>query len=119
MRDRTAGPFPMGPAISKFNGESRCHRHAWGMDCPPGWRTVDESQCAECARTLYPAAPELLYELEKAHKIIQNALNIMTTEQKNRWGEMNEHDGLKDGWAVTREAARRAVIAKASGEVKP
>lgn len=98
----------------KFNGESRCYKHRWGMDCPPGWRTVDPKDCAACER-IRGAAPELLSELKAAHRIIMNALNIMTNEQKHEWGERNERDGVKDGMAVTREEVRRLAIAKAEG----
>lgn len=64
---------------------------------------------------LIAAAPELLEELEKAHIIIRNALNIMTTKQQGRWEELNYRDDVKDGWAVTREGIRREAIAKAKG----
>lgn len=62
----TAGPFPMGPSDSKFNGESRCGKHRWGMDCPPGWRTVQPKYCAECKRLAAAAASELLEACENA-----------------------------------------------------
>lgn len=69
----------------------------------------------EANHRLITTAPELLEELRAAHKIIQNALNIMTTEQQKAWSDKNELDGIKDGWAVTRENARRLIIAKAEG----
>jgi hypothetical protein len=76
------------------------------------------NQCL-CAPKANPsAAPELYRELWAAHQIILNALNIMTSEQKSQWSEMNERDGLKDDMAVTREEARRKVLAKAIGESK-
>jgi len=65
---------------------------------------------------LIAAAPELLEELKKANQIIINALNVMSQEQVVKWGEKNDHDGLKDGWAVTRNNAREAVIRKAEGK---
>lgn len=61
------------------------------------------------------AAPELLHELKLANQIIINALNVMTPEQKSAWDELNTRDDLKDGWAVTRNGAREAIIAKAEG----
>lgn len=65
---------------------------------------------------LIAASPDLLTELEAAHRIIVNALNIMTDEQKSQWSDLNERDGVKDGMAVTREHTRRSNIAKARGE---
>lgn len=65
---------------------------------------------------LISVAPELLTELKLANRIIINALNVMTPEQKHAWDELNTHDGLKDGWALTRNSAREAVIAKAEGK---
>ena len=58
---------------------------------------------------LISAAPDLLRELEAAHQIIRNALNLMTTEQKAEWGRLNERDGV-DGEGVTRANEREAVI---------
>jgi hypothetical protein len=63
---------------------------------------------------LIAAAPELLAELLAAHRIIRNALNVMTTEQKVAWGEQNERDGAA-GEGVTRANEREVVIAKAEG----
>lgn len=54
----------------------------------------------------------LLQELEAAHQIIRNALNIMTPEQKTAWWHMNERDGV-DGEGITRANERAEVIAKA------
>jgi len=60
-------------------------------------------------------APELLSELKLANQIIINALNTMTPEQKQAWDELNTRDGLKDGWALTRNTVREAIIARAEG----
>ncbi|WJJ93415.1 hypothetical protein [Neopusillimonas aromaticivorans] len=54
---------------------------------------------------------ELLVELQHAHKIIRNALAVMTPNQKRIWAEMNADDGC-DGEGITRANEREAVIAK-------
>lgn len=54
---------------------------------------------------LIAAAPELLRELELAHQIIRNALNIMTPAQKNKWAQQNEIDQC-DGEGTTRANER-------------
>ena len=59
---------------------------------------------------------ELLAELEAAHRIIRNALNIMTPTQKVAWGVTNERDGV-DGEGVTRANEREVVIARAKSRV--
>ena len=56
----------------------------------------------------------LLNELESAHQIIKNALNIMTGKQKLEWGEKNAADGVV-GEGVTRATERLAAIAIAQG----
>lgn len=61
------------------------------------------------------AAPDLLKELKLANKIIMNALNVMTADQKLAWDELNTRDDLKDGLALTRNGAREAAIARAEG----
>lgn len=58
---------------------------------------------------LTDAAPKLLAELCAAHKIIQNALAVMTPEQKAEWGRLNARDGL-EGEGITRANERLAVI---------
>jgi len=58
------------------------------------------------------ANAELLRELRHAHKIIQNALNLMTTDQKFEWGEANARD-LVDGDGITRFYEREAVLKRA------
>lgn len=55
---------------------------------------------------------ELLSELEAAHKIIQNALNIMTVTQKAEWAARNDRDGVIDE-GTTRYHERKAVIIEA------
>lgn len=62
------------------------------------------------------AAPELLTELEIANKIIINALNIMTNEQKDQWALKNANDGLLQGSGVTRNHERELVLRKATGK---
>lgn len=56
--------------------------------------------------------PGLLAELEAAHRIIRNALAIMTTAQKAAWGRLNARDGV-DGEGVTRANERETAIYKA------
>lgn len=56
---------------------------------------------------------ELLAELQAAHTIIRNALAVMTTAQKMRWGELNARDQV-DGEGITRAHERMAVIGRAS-----
>jgi hypothetical protein len=52
----------------------------------------------------------LLRELELAHAIIQNALILMTPEQKRAWAEANDSANLiEDG--TTRYHERRKAIA--------
>lgn len=59
---------------------------------------------------------ELLEELKKAHKIIENALNVMTHEQQLKWDELNYRDNLKDGMATTRSSVRERLIARSEGK---
>lgn len=54
----------------------------------------------------------LLDELEMAHRIIQNALNIMTVKQRNRWADANRRDRV-DGEGATRANERLALISAA------
>ena len=60
------------------------------------------------------AAPELLQELQKAHRIILNALAVMSADQKGDWAEANVRDGVI-GEGTTRFHERAAAIAKATG----
>lgn len=62
---------------------------------------------------LIAAAPELLAELVAAHRLIVNALQIMTPEQKAAWGRLNEAAGI-EGEGVTRYTERAAAIARAT-----
>ena len=55
---------------------------------------------------------DLLAELQAAHQIIRNALNIMTAEQKIAWAVKNVQD-VVDGEGATRANEREAVINKA------
>lgn len=54
-----------------------------------------------------------LQELKAAHRIIQNAMAVMTTAQKSEWGRLNERDGVA-GEGVTRANEREAAMARAS-----
>lgn len=60
---------------------------------------------------------ELLHELERAHVIIRNALQIMSTSQKMVWADRNERDHV-DGEGVTRANERATVITRAGGTVR-
>jgi len=51
----------------------------------------------------------LLTELQAAHQIIRNALNIMNPRQKAKWGEVNAKSGV-EGEGVTRANEREAAI---------
>lgn len=75
---------------------------------------MPESKFNDPHAALLAAAPDLLAELKAAHRIIRNALAVMTTTQKAAWGERNDSDGC-DGEGVTRANEREAVIAKAEG----
>lgn len=59
----------------------------------------------------------LLAELKAAHDIIRNALAVMTTEQKAKWGELNER-GQVAGDGITRANERALAIAAASNETE-
>lgn len=65
----------------------------------------------KASASLVAAAPELLRELQAAHQIIINALAVMTDEQKMKWGELNDRDGV-EGEGVTRYGERAEVLAK-------
>lgn len=52
---------------------------------------------------------ELAYELECAHKIIRNALNIMTDSQKKEWASLNAGECV-DGEGMTRAHEREQAI---------
>ena len=58
---------------------------------------------------------ELLDELRAAHRIIRNALQIMTTPQKMEWARANARAGV-EGEGTTRANEREAVIARATGD---
>lgn len=63
---------------------------------------------------LIAAAPDLLDELVAAHRIIQNALSVMTPEQKRAWGSKNDLDDVA-GEGIIRANERAALIARAGG----
>lgn len=58
---------------------------------------------------------ELCNELNRAHIIIRNALALMTSEQKVKWGDLNSRCGV-DGEGITRANERDALLARAGGE---
>ncbi len=58
---------------------------------------------------------ELLRELQLAHRIILNALAVMTPEQKSEWATRNVLSG-NDSEGTTRFHEREAVITKAIGD---
>lgn len=90
-----------------------CYRGQPTWGCEP-----DDTGAVLHVREVTPlteAAPDLLHELKLANKIIMNALNVMTSEQKLALDELNYRDDLKDGFAMTRNGAREAVIRKAEG----
>jgi len=62
--------------------------------------------------TLDNSRAELLRELQYAHQIIQNALNLMTIDQKFSWCEANARYGV-DGDGITRYHERETVITRA------
>ncbi|QRQ86286.1 hypothetical protein [Cupriavidus oxalaticus] len=55
---------------------------------------------------------ELLHELQLAHRMIFNALAVMTPEQKSEWAARNILSG-NDSEGTTRAHEREAVIARA------
>lgn len=67
----------------------------------------------KASANLIDAAPELLRELQAAHKIIQNALVVMTDDQKMKWGELNDQAGVEAA-GITRYGERVKVLAKAT-----
>lgn len=64
----------------------------------------DPIEAAGTARRL-AALPALVDELMKAHQILQNGLNIMTTTQKLRWAKKNAADRV-EGEGVIRANER-------------
>lgn len=57
-----------------------------------------------------------LSELQAAHLIIRNALNIMTPKQKMEWARKNEADGCS-GEGTTRANERQAAIERLEADV--
>lgn len=74
-----------------------------------------DTEQALAYRRLYAAAPALLTELQMAHRIILNALAVMTPEQRREWAEYNARDHV-DGEGTTRYHERAAVIARAENQ---
>lgn len=58
-----------------------------------------------------------LSELQAAHQIIRNALNLMTAEQKTAWAGRNEETGCI-GEGTTRANERQAVIERLMKETR-
>lgn len=79
----------------------------WGV-------SADSTDPQDANARLIAAAPNLLRELEAAHRIIRNALAVLSTEQKIAWGHLNAAAGV-NGEGVTRANEREAVIASATG----
>jgi len=52
----------------------------------------------------------LVHELALAAKVIENATNIMTANEKRRWAEMNAHDGCNGRKDVTRAHERKRAL---------
>jgi len=71
--------------------------------------TTDQAVARQAARENLQR--ELLREIEMAHLIIRNALNLMDVDMKWRWGEQNSKDGV-DGDGITRALEREALIAR-------
>ena len=69
--------------------------------------TSDQACVRQAARDNLQS--ELLRELELAHHIIRNALNLMSAEQKCSWGDLNDKDGMVDG-GITRANERLALF---------
>lgn len=74
--------------------------------------TPDQASLRQAAATNCSA--DLLRELQHAHRIIQNGLQLMSVTQKDVWAERNARDGV-DGEGTTRYHERAAVIARATG----
>ncbi|WP_354676778.1 hypothetical protein [Cupriavidus plantarum] len=63
---------------------------------------------------LFAASPDLLSELQAAHLIIRNALNLMSPSAMEKWAKWNERDGVI-GEGTTRAFEREAAITAALG----
>ncbi|GAA5785090.1 hypothetical protein [Chitiniphilus shinanonensis] len=74
------------------------------LPAPSEWSVVTDQLAISQAQIQNLAA-----ELQRAHRIISNALNIMTLEQKLRWGERNIADGV-DGEGITRAHEREELL---------
>lgn len=57
----------------------------------------------------------VLEQLQLAHQIILNALAVMTSEQKARWGRANVAAGMDTEDGITGYHARQKVIERATG----
>lgn len=79
-------------------------------------RWEDTKRITDQARDAVIAAQfqEVLIELIYAHRIIANALNLMTTDQKTQWTHCNS--GLIET-GITRANERLSVIQRAGGSL--
>lgn len=64
---------------------------------------------AEHNARLITHAPELLEELALAHRIIKNALAVMSLREKQEWAKRNAQDCV-EGEGVTRANERSALL---------
>lgn len=71
--------------------------------------TAQENQIIEQLESRYI---ESITELRKAHRIIHNALQLMSQDQKNAWAKANSKAGLIEE-GPTRANERMSVLNKA------
>lgn len=76
-----------------------------------------ENPQPHAGRDLGQISNELLCELKFAHQIVQNALKVMTIEQKSKWAALNDADGLIE-FGTARAHERADVIATAERSLK-
>jgi hypothetical protein len=67
------------------------------------------------ARTKPTVDAQVLEQLQLAHQIIQNALQVMTSDQKRMWALKNAAAGMDTEDGITGFHARKAVIERATG----
>ena len=118
----SAGKHTAGPWFTFANGT--CVGGPVGiLGNPSGADTAGIAHCGMALRTgdelqanarLIAAAPELLDELQKAHRLLQIALKHMGGERQSLFAAESEREGLGTEGA-TRHHERAAVLAKATG----
>ncbi|GMG90264.1 hypothetical protein Cmtc_14840 [Cupriavidus sp. TKC] len=81
----------------------------------PRGRLPDQASLRQAAATNCSA--DLLRELQHAHKIAVNCIQIMSPSQLMVLAQRNDRDGLLGSVDITREYERAAVIARATGSV--